>query len=104
MASPLIKAQQDAQINQQELPPFPVDGSTLNPVNLPSLQTRPYTFVPGNTAYNNESEASSLTGQESRSSHLANGKPGAKKQIPIIMHPEKRGAAANGEDKKRVLV
>eukprot|EP00603_Paraphysomonas_imperforata_P013942 CAMPEP_0114460006 /NCGR_PEP_ID=MMETSP0104-20121206/5512_1 /TAXON_ID=37642 ORGANISM="Paraphysomonas imperforata, Strain PA2" /NCGR_SAMPLE_ID=MMETSP0104 /ASSEMBLY_ACC=CAM_ASM_000202 /LENGTH=180 /DNA_ID=CAMNT_0001632683 /DNA_START=103 /DNA_END=642 /DNA_ORIENTATION=+ len=103
MASPLIKAQQDAQINQQELPPFPADGSTINPANFPSLQTRPYTFVPGSTAYDNESEATVLPDQEPRSSHHVNNKSGAaKKQIPIIMHPEKRGTGANSEDKKRV--
>lgn len=106
-ASPHIKAQQDALINQQDLPPFPENGMFLNPKNYPTLQTRPYTYIPGHVAYENQSDSSaasepSPTAPKSSSQSSSSKSGQAKgKQIPIIMHPENRGESL---EKKRVFV
>lgn len=100
--STFIRSQQDAQINSAPLPLFPEDGvinasTTLNKAaDFPPLLSRPYTYVPGHVAYNKEEESNALSssgsGQSSAGGGGASRGGGAKKQqIPIIMHPEKRG-------------
>jgi hypothetical protein len=102
-----MTSQQDALINDVPLPPFPEHNIALNPANYPTLRTRPYTYVPGHVAYDDQAEmeptyppATALSSKEPQQS-------GGKKQpkIPIILHPDKRGGNSNaGGEKKRVFV
>ena len=97
-----IQAHQDALINSEKLPLFPEDNITLNSANLPILQTRPYTYVPGHVAYAPPSEqtdhtAALTTTTVRRYGHTptsnSSSNSGHNKQhntIPIILHPEKR--------------
>lgn len=104
-----IQAQQDTLINSQKLPLFPEDNITLNSNNLPILQTRPYTYVPGHVAYVPPSDeaASTAVSKNGHTSSNGNGNSSGsghkKQQIPIILHPEKRGEN-NGVDNKKQRV
>jgi hypothetical protein len=103
-----ITAQQDALINSKPLPLFPEDNITLNPANLPMLQTRPYTYVPGHVAYDDQADTVSTTAPVSGNNGPNNSSSGGaghkKQQIPIILHPEKRGGDNNESKKQRVFV
>lgn len=101
-----IKAQQDAQINSEKLPLFPEDNITVDPNKLPILQTRPYTYVPGMEAYAQPSDTTPLSpSMVNTGGSRSSGGESKKQQIPIVLHPDKRGSSdSSGNKKQRVLV
>ena len=93
-------------INSKPLPPFPKAGFMVNPKAVGSFKSRPYTYVPGQIAYGEGDELPVPEEPTSKTNNFSTSEVVHKKpQIPIILHPEKRGeSATNEENKKRFMV